>query len=171
MRKTVRILVIMMLVEVFALTVVKEGQAYAQKYVQLEIFNSPNTIKYAPGDRLVFKTKEFPKKWQKRTIEKINYEESFIIFPKGLVEIEDITQVRIFLPLPFALAKGLYVFSAVSLVYGTIGSLADGEFQSQTILFTIGPAALAFFLDKVVTYKKYKMGKTARLRVLDLEMY
>lgn len=147
------------------------GSASAQKYVQLEIFNSANVKKYAPGDRIVFKSKEFPKNWQKQTIIKIDYEAELIHFKRGYIEIKDITQVRVFLPVPYALAKMLYLFGTVSLIYGGIGDAIQGELQQQTVIFSVGPIALAFFLDKAVSYKKYTMGKTARLRVLDLNMY
>lgn len=147
------------------------GSVSAQKYVQLEIFNSANVKKYAPGERIIFKSKDFPKDWQKQTIMSINYEQEFIQFKRGYIHIADITEVRVFLPVPYALAKMLYVFGGVSLIYGGIGDAIQGELQQQTVIFSVVPIVLAFFLDKAVSYKKYTMGKTARLRVLDLSMF
>ena len=142
----------------------------AQMYVQLEVYNSAYTKKYAPGSQIVFKSKEFPKSWQKRRIESINYEDNFILFTNGYIMVDDITEVRTFNPLPFSLAKGLYIFSLRALIFGGITDLIDGKLNTNTVLYTVLPVALGVFLDKI-SYKKYRLGKTARLRLLDLRMF
>ena len=144
---------------------------HAQQFVQLEVYNSTKTIKYAPGQKIVFKTKEFPKEWQKRKIEKIMYEENIIIFPQGMVHLDEITHVKTKNLVSLSLARLLYVFAGTSLVYGGIGDIVTGQFSPGLILFTAGPAGLGFFLEKVVTPKVYYLGTNSRLRLLDLRMF
>lgn len=144
--------------------------AFAQKFLQLEIYNSVNTRKFSPGDKIVVKTKEFPEEWQKKRIESIMYEDGIIVFPQGMINVEDITEVRIFKPIPFSLAKGLYLFSIRSLVFGGIDQIYRGEFDKQILLYTVLPTAFGLFLDKFVSYKVYKMNKNSRLRLLDLTL-
>jgi len=143
----------------------------SQEFVQLEVFNSTQTIKYAPGQKLVFKTKEFPKEWQKRKIERIMYDENIIIFPNGMIHLEDITHVKTRNMVALSLARLLYVAGGTALIYGGIGDLVTGQFSPGLILYTAGPVGLGFFLEKVVTPKVYHLGKNSRLRLLDLRMF
>lgn len=139
-------------------------------FVQLEIYNSANVKKYAPGQKLVFKTKDLSDDWLRRNIVEIKYQDSLIIFENSFVHVNDITQVRVFNPVPFTIAKGLYLFAAQSLVFGGVSDLVNGTFNWQLVTFTVAPTALGIFLDKI-SYKKYTMGKNSRVRLLDLRMF
>lgn len=159
------------IVSVFVFLVFLSTNLVAQKFVQLEVFNSAKTIKYSPGQKIVFKTKEFPNEWQKMKIEKIMYEDNLIVFTQALVHIDDITHIKRRNVLARALSGMLYVFAGSSLIFGGIGDIATGQLSPGLFLFTIGPAALGFFLDKVVSTKVYHINKTSRLRLLDIDMY
>lgn len=144
---------------------------FAQEFVQLEMLNSTKRIKYGVDDKLVFKTKAFPDRWQKRRITKFDHVNQIIFFERGMEYMDDITQIRIFKPLPYMLAKSLYLFSLRSLVFSGIIKVIDKEpIRLNDAVFTVFPAALAFFLDKVVAYKTYTIGRGTRLRMLDLRM-
>lgn len=141
----------------------------AQEYLQLEIKNSLNSIRFAPGQKLVYKSKEFPDDWQKKRIDYFIHENDLIVFQNGVENINNITEIRIFKPLPFYIAKSLYLFSLRSLVFGGIDILYRGrDLLATDFVYTLGPAGLAFFLDKFVSFKKYKIGKNTNLRLLDL---
>ena len=139
--------------------------------MQLEIFNSAKTIKYAPGQRLVFKTKSLPDEWQKQKIESILYEDNIIVFPQGMVELDEITHIKTRNNVAFALSRMLYVFAGTALIYGGIGDIVTRQLSPGLFIYTLGPAGLGFFLDKVVTTKVYYLNKNSRLRLLDLRLY
>lgn len=142
----------------------------AQTFVQLEVFNSLTNVKYAPGQKIVFKTKQFPKEWRSEKVERIMYDENIIVFQQGIVDVEDITHVKTRNQVSYALSRVLYSFAVVSLIYGGIGDIVTQQLSPGLFLFTIPPAILGFFLDKVVTPKVYKLGSNSRLRLLDLRM-
>lgn len=143
----------------------------AQTFVQLEVFNSTKTIKYAPGQKIVYKTKALPDEWQKQKIESILYEDNIIVFPRGMVEIDEITHIKTRNPLAYSLSRMLYVFAGSALIFGGIGDLVQQQLSPGLFLYTLGPAGLGFFLDKVVTTKVYYLNKNSRLRLLDLRVF
>ena len=147
------------------------ASAKSQMYLQLEVFNSTTTKKYAPGSKLVYKTKEFPKGWTRANIETINYEDQFVMMDNGqILFVDDITEIRTFNIVPALLAKGMYVFVAQSLVFGIIDVIREKTITWQFGVYTVGGTALGIFFDKIA-YKKYRMGKNARVRLLDLRMF
>ena len=141
----------------------------SQEYLQLEIKNSLKNIRFAPSQKLVYKTKDFPKDWQKRKIDYFIYENDLIVFNNGVENVKNITEIRVFQPLPFYVSKALYLFSLRSLVFGGIDIIYRGRsLQGKDLVYTVVPAGLAFFLDKFVSFKRYKIGKNTNLRLLDL---
>ncbi len=144
--------------------------ASAQMFLQMEITNSVKTIKYRIGDKLVYKTNQFPDDWQSAKITALDYETNVVRLDGKLEFITDITHVKIRKNVPFYLSRLLYVFSATSALFGGIGDASRGQLMRQTIIFPVSSLALAIFLDKVVTTKVYPMGKRANLRILDLRI-
>ena len=144
--------------------------ASAQMFLQMEITNSVKTKKFRIGDKLVYKTNQFPDEWQSAKITSLDYETNIVRLDGKLEFVNDITHIKIKKNVPFYLSRLLYVFSATSALFGGIGDLSRGELMQQTIIFPVGSLGLAIFLDKVVSTKVYPMGKRAHLRILDLRI-
>ena len=144
--------------------------ATSQIFVQLEIYNSANVKKYQVGDKFVFRTKEFPNEWQKKRIREIQYDNNIIMFDRTFVYVDDITMVRTFNPVPFTIAKGLYAFSAQALLFGGISSIFEGNVSWTLPVYVLGGVGFGAFLD-VISYKRHRMGKNSRIRLLDLRIY
>lgn len=143
--------------------------AVAQEYLQIEFKNSVKKIRFAPGQKLVYQSAEFPGEWQKRRIDYFLHEKNAIVFQNGFEYLDNITKIREFKPIPFTLAKGLYAFSLRAIVLGAISAIAGrNELGWSDALFIGIPSALGFIIDKFMSYKHYKMNEFVRLELLDL---
>jgi len=147
--------------------------ADAQVVLYMEIMTEEKPIKYYAGQTLMYKHKDYPKEWDKVKIERILDEEKMIIYEGGIIKLEDIIQVR--RVRKWVDATG-YMLQTFGVSWLTFGGLAH--------LFTMPPRAFTFGLDtliigataivsgwllrKLFRYKKYKIGRQVRLKILDL---
>lgn len=141
----------------------------AQEFLQIEFKNSIKKLRFAPGQRLVYQTKEFPGEWQKKTIDYFIHDNNAIVFHNGFEYIDNITKIRVFKIVPYTVAKGLYAFSLRGAVLSAISFIAGrNEFGWHDVLFIGAPSILGFVIDKLMSYKYYKMNDFIRLSLVDL---
>ena len=151
----------------------------AQKFIQLELPGDPIANKYFEGSSIAFKLKDFPDEYFNKVIQKINIESEILVFDDGYIEVANITHIRRFRPWAKALGYSLNTFGAVWIVYGGIAhQFADDDMQGNEgtrfgwdTAFIGGTAILTGWIMRKWLYKKdYKLGKHARLRMLDITM-
>jgi len=142
----------------------------AQVVLYLEMMKEEKPIKYYEGQKLSFKSKDFPKDWQEITIGKIIDEEKIITYDGGMLKLEDIIQVRRSRAWAYLGGTMLQTFGTTWLVFGGIAHVATDEFSFGPDTAIIGGSALlsGWILKKLFRYKKYKIGKKNRLKILDL---
>ena len=151
----------------------------AQKFIQLELPGDPISSKYFEGSSIAYKLKDYPDEYFNKVIKQIIIENEILVFDDGYIEVADITHIRRFRPWAKALGYSLSAFGAVWITYGGIAHVfADDDmlnnegtnFGWDTAIIG-GAAILAGWIMRKWLYKKdYKLGKHARLRMLDITM-
>ena len=140
-----------------------------QKILQLEIFKEVEAIKYREGEMITFKTKDFPKDWQEKRIDRILVDENVIIFEDGMISLSDVTHFRIYKNSAKMAGKTFQGFGAGWLLFGGIAHFAsNNKFTWSTFIIGSTAMAIGWILDKFVSKRTLKMGKTANLRLLDI---
>lgn len=140
-----------------------------QVLLQLEITKEVQAVKFGVGQKVTFKSQEFPNVWQQKKIERILLEENVLVFEDGMININDITHFQLRNNAASNAGKMLMAFSAGWFLFGGVAVLANNiKFNWGT--FAIGAVAggLGWFMDKVISRKNYKIGKNAQLRIIDI---
>jgi len=150
----------------------------AQIFLQLERYNSPKTLKFIEGDKLEFRLLDYPKTWRKGTLSKIMLEEEVIILDGDMFTLQDIKDIRITKHGARLLGTRMYQFAVVWSAFAIIADVANapvalGEDDSfkigiDTAAIAGGAVLLGLVFQKILGRKKYKLGKNARLRFVDL---
>lgn len=155
---------------VLMLLISSDIPASAQIYVQIEIFNQPKTIKYQPGQSITFQESSNPDEWQSEVIKDILVDESVLLFEHGFLSIDNITKVKRTNTAAKYGGKTLMTFGIAYLLFGVIIEVATPNEGLNATNISVGTGALAtgYILNKTFGKKIYWMGKTARLRVIDL---
>lgn len=151
------------------------SQLTAQRYLQLEKRNSPETIKYTTGEVISVKLHD-SKNWYSGTIYDFNFEQEAIIFESRIIKLEDIKFIR--------RGKSGYVnnlmrgFTTSMMGFGAtwaILSLGDAlaterSFTKGDAYLSAGSMATGYLLAKFFTTRKYKIGNKWRFRMLNLDI-
>jgi len=139
-------------------------------YLQLEEINSVDLIKYYPGQRIKFTTKEYPDAWRKEKIVEIIPEKNLIILTTGYITPEEIYAIERSNGGPVILGHFLSKFAAGWLVFGAYASLVDSGYKMSFTEVIIGAVAagLGWLMRKLFGKKKYPMEKFYRLRIMDI---
>lgn len=151
----------------------------AQKFIQLELPGDPIAMKYFEGNSIAYKLADYPGDFFNKVIQTIDVENEILVFDDGFIEVSDITHIRRFRPWAKALGYSLNTFGVVWIGYGALGAafVQDDGFGNEGTRFGWdtaiigGTAILAGWILRKWLYKKdYKIGKYARLRMLDITM-
>ncbi len=151
----------------------------AQKFIQLELPGDPIAFKYFEGSSIAYKLADYPEDFFNKTIQTIDIDNELLVFDDGFIEVSEITHIRRFRPWAKALGYSLNTFGVVWLGYGALGAAfaEDDGFGNEGTRFgwdtaVIGGTALltGWILRKWLYKKDYKIGKHARLRMLDITM-
>lgn len=142
----------------------------AQVVLYMEIMTEEKPIKYYEGQNLMFKHKDYPDEWQSIKLERIMDEEKIILYDGGMLNLSDIKEIRRSRPWATALGYSLQTFGVVWFGYGGLAHLFADSFSFGVDTFVIGSTALVsgWLLRKLFRFKKYKIGRTTRLKILDL---
>ena len=153
--------------------------AAAQKFIQLELPGDQIVNKYFVGSSIVYKLIDYPNEYFNKIIKKIDIENEILVFDNGHIKVAEITHIRRFRPWAKALGYSLNTFGVVWITYGVLGDVfADDDglgdegtrFGWDTAIIG-GTAILTGWIMRKWLYKKdYKLGKHARLRMLDITM-
>ena len=142
----------------------------AQIVFYVEIMTEDKPIKYYEGQNLMFKTKDYPKEWQNVKIERLIDAEKIILYDGGMLNLEDIIEIRRTRPWATTVGYMLQTFGVAWFAFGGIAHFTTDNFDFGVDTLIIGSTAIAsgWLLRKLFKYKKYKVGKKVRLKILDL---
>lgn len=142
----------------------------AQVVLYVEIMTETKPIKYYEGQMLMYKTKEYPKEWQKIIIKRLMDEEKILIYEGGMLKLSDITEIR--RTRGWATVGGymLQTFGVAWFGFGGLAHFTTDSFDFGVDTLVIGGTAIVsgWLMRKLFKYKKYKIGKKVRLKILDL---
>lgn len=140
-----------------------------QILLQLEKYKVDQAEKFYIGQRITFKTKDFPDDWRSERIERIIPSDSLIIVETGMVNINDIIEFRTFNESVNLVSTALKTFAIAWMVYGGLAYVAaDFDFGWDTAIVG-GTAFVSGWLLKKLFYKNtYKLGGKHRLRIIDI---
>ena len=141
----------------------------SQKLLLLEKSKEIEALKYGEGNTISFKTKQFPDEWLTKRIETILVDANTILVDDRMISIEDITHFRVQNPAANAFGLLFMGFGSSWFLFGTIAHFTtDNKFTWTN--FAIGSTALAIgvLFRKIVSKRTFKIGKSARLRLVDI---
>jgi len=144
--------------------------AESQTVLMVEDMRDIRPIKYYEGQFISVKTVDFPDYWLDIKIERLLDEEKIILYDGGMINLSDITHFRRTRGWVKAISYTMQTFGIAWLTFATLGDLAGHEYQVGADTFVIGGGAIVtgWLLRKFFRYKKYKINKKVRLRILDL---
>lgn|GEM_PF-645521 len=153
----------------------------AQKFLQLEKFNSPRVKKFFIDQEMTFQLKESPG-WFTRVIVDLSYDQNYLLFVNGYVRLEDISALRTFKsrkwskPIGnqlFNFAIGWAGFSLVSAAVDDGDSYTAGDFAVSA-----GAVIAGILIKRIFKHRTYRFSKKGsdkvsnrfRLRIMDLNI-
>ncbi len=142
----------------------------AQVVLYLEIMKEEIPIKYYEGQMLSYQTTEYPKEWKSIQIERILDEEKLILYDGGMLKLNHISKVRRVRSWVKLIGYSLQTFGIAWISFGGVAHFTTDLFDFGMDTAIIGGTAIAsgWLLRKLFNYKKYKIGKKNRLKILDL---
>ncbi len=142
----------------------------AQVVLYMEMMGIEKPIKFYEGQSLSFKSTEYPDEWQSVKIDRIIDDEKLILYKGGMLKLDQITDIRITRGWANTLGYMLQTFGAAWFGFGGVAHFTDDNFSFGGDTLAIGGTAIAsgWLIRKLLKYKKYKIGRRNRLRILDL---
>ncbi len=139
-------------------------------YLQLEELNSTKVIKYYPGQKIQFTTKEYPEAWRKERIMNIIPEDNLIVLETGYITPEEIYALKRTNGSALIFGHMLSKFAGGWMVFGAYASLVDSGYKMSIREVIIGAVAIGvgWVMRKLFGRKKYPMEKLYRLRIMDI---
>lgn len=146
------------------------NNANGQVVLYLEDMKEEKPIKYYEGQMLSFISAEYPDEWQEIKIERILVEEKILLFAGGMVNLEDILKIRRSRGWANVTGTMLQTFGGSWFVFGGLAHFGTSSFTFGIDTLVIGATAIGvgWLIKKFFKYKKYKIGKKNRLKILDL---
>jgi hypothetical protein len=141
----------------------------AQKVLLLEPSYEIKPIKFFIGDNIDVKF-TYEDEYIGDKIDDLLLLDSIIIFRRaGLVKLRDIEKIRLSNKVGLAVSRMLITFGVGWLGYGGIAA-GVGRYDFNAGTLAIGSVAMGvgYLTHKVAGYKRYKIGKRHRLRIIDL---
>ena len=145
-------------------------QSSAQVVLYMEVMGEEKPIKYYEGQFLSFKSAEYPDEWQDIKIDRIMDEEKFVLYDGGMLNMTDIIEVRRTRGWANTIGYMLQTFGVAWFGFGGIAHFTTSNFSFGVDTQAIGTTAIAsgWIIRKFLKYKKYKIGRRNRLKILDL---
>lgn len=143
----------------------------AQKVLQIEKYGSPKTEKIQIGSVIDYRlTGE--EAFREGYIEDIRVEDSLIVFGDRYVNVHDIAELRFPRSWGKTVGTSLMIFGGSWSGFALLGYATDGNpetsYSGRDAAVTVVAAGLGYALAKLVRYRKVRIGKRYRLRLLDL---
>ncbi len=147
------------------------GMASAQKVLQIEKYGKAKTQKIYVGDEITYKLYD-DDFWYTHVIQDIDVDKDLLVFKDRYVDIKNIEKIRWELRWSKGVRSSLYLFGAGWSASALIGTLTDGNpdtnYRWSDAIVTGTSWLLGWIVPKIFRYKTYRFGKRKRLRVLDL---
>lgn len=145
-------------------------QSSAQVVLYMEMMKEEKPIKYYEGQMLSFKSTAYPDEWQEIIIDRIIDEEKLVLYEGGMLKLGDITDIRRSRGWATMIGYMLQTFGTAWLAFGGVAHFAYSNFTFGVDTLAIGGTAIAtgWLMRKLLKYKKYKIGRRNRLKILDL---
>lgn len=144
---------------------------YSQKVMQLETSGRIKPKKIFKGEGLEYRLKDSDL-WTYGVIEDFNIERKLIVFGDRYVKVDEIEAIRYFKPGASRMGTQLALFGVAWSGFAAIGTATDGNpdtgYRWSDAVVTASAAGLGYTYAKLFKYKKYKIGKRRRLRLIDL---
>lgn len=138
-------------------------------FLQIELVNSPKTIKFSSGDMIEFKTKRFPNDWQKAEIKQILVDDQVIMFDYDFIPLDDFTSMRIQNKPASAMGFSLLTFGTTWTGYGLIASIfTDFQYRGRDLVIGAMTLGSGLLINKFFRFNKYNLKKGARLKIVDV---
>ena len=142
-----------------------------QKVMQIETSGRIKTKKIFKGEGLEYLLNGSDT-WTYGVIEDFNIERNLIVFGDRYVKVDEIVAIRYFKPGASRMGTQLALFGLAWSGFAAIGTATDGNpdtnYRWSDAAVTASAAGLGYAYAKLFKYKKYKIGKRRRLRVIDL---
>ena len=143
----------------------------AQKVLQIEKYGSPKTEKIHIGTVIDYRM-EGEDSFREGYIEDIRVEDSLIVFGDRYVNVHDIAELRFKRGWGKAVGTSLMIFGGSWSGFALLGYATDGNpdtsYSATDAAVTAVSAGLGYALAKLVRYRKVRVGRRCRLRLLDL---
>lgn len=143
----------------------------AQKVLQIEKYGNPKSEKIHIGSLIDYRL-EGEDAFREGYIEGFRLEDSLIVFGDRYVKVHDIAELRFPRTWGKALGTSLMIFGGSWSGFALLGYAADGDpstsYSSRDAAISVVSAGLGFALARLIRYRKVRIGKRYRLRLLDL---
>ncbi len=145
-------------------------ESNAQVVLYMEMMGEEKPIKYYEGQMLSFKSADYPDEWQEVKIDRIIDEEKLVLYAGGMLKLTDITDIRRSRGWANTIGYMLQTFGTAWLAFGGVAHFAYSNFTFGVDTLAIGGTAIAtgWLMRKLLKFKKYKIGRRTRLKILDL---
>lgn len=144
--------------------------ANAQTVLYLEQMTEVKAMKFYEGQTIQIKSKIDPE-WHKVKMEEIREKEKIIIYEGGMIELEDITHLRMERGAIVVLSAALKTSATSVAVIGTLSQFTDNPPRMLGVLgFSGGAYLLSRLIDRLFRYKVYRINRKNRLRIIDLSL-
>lgn len=143
----------------------------AQKVLQIEKYGNPKSEKIHIGSILDYRLAG-EEDFREGYIEDFKVEDSLIVFGDRYVNVNDIAELRF--PRSWGKAAGisLMIFGGSWSGLALLGYATDGDpntnYSRRDAAVSIVSAGLGYALAKLIRYRKVRIGKRFRLRLMDL---
>lgn len=143
---------------------------HSQVFLQLEEAKEVKAHKFYEGDIVMIKTDKFPKLWQRHKLERFLVEEQVLVTSEGLLELKEITHIKLYNSTLAYLGKGFMTFGSGWFLFGGLGSLYEMRLIMTGAQIGLGGAALVvgYLFWRYASRRTVKLGKNNRLRLLDI---
>lgn len=146
-------------------------QIHGQVFLQLNRYANPESKRFYEGQKLSYKTSEFPNDWFTKKIERFIIKDSIVVFDEGSLFINEITDLRIHKPVAQSIGNKLIQFGVLWMAYGGIIHLYDGDrnpFGWREAGIGLGSMTTGWLIKKIFYTKNYKINQKNRLKIMDL---
>lgn len=143
-------------------------EGHSQIFLQIEINNQVETIKYAVGEKITFKSDLISDEWVTKRIKEIMPEENVLLFSDTFVNINDISKVRRTNNGAKAASISFLTFGSVYALYGLIIHFTSDFKFDWTNAAIAGASVGTGYIFKKFENRTYNVKKTSRLRIVDL---
>lgn len=145
-------------------------QSSAQVVLYMDMMGEEKPIKYYEGQMLSFKSVKSPDEWQDIKIDRIIDDEKLVLYNGGMMKMTDIIEVRRTRGWANTMGYMLQTFGVAWLGFGGIAHFTTSNFSFGVDTLAIGATAITsgWIIRKFLKYKKYKIGRRNRLKILDL---